>query len=195
MPLPVPLLGRGSFLRGLHAKVGPACRERQERLYMMSSAPELLRHAATLIEQRAASRDRPAERSMKRAIEAFNALTSQSLTELQGWVFMAVLKMARAHAGTLNPDDYLDGAAYMALALEHALGGLGSGFEPAANEVIPEVASLHSGVSGAADEFLTRLCELARPQVAHPESAKRAKSRAQILQEWKKRESQSGGAN
>lgn len=154
---------------------------------MMSSAPEFLRHAATLIEQRAASRDLPAERSMKSAVEAFNALTSQSLTELQGWVFMAVLKMARAHAGALNPDDYLDGAAYMALALEHALEALGREFEPAANDAVPTTAPAASGAPGAADELLAELRKQAEAQEASAKIAKRAKSRARILQEWKSR--------
>jgi len=61
---------------------------------------------------------------MRAAVEAFNVLTGLSLTELQGWTFMAVLKIARAQGGTLNPDDYLDGAAYLALALECVSGTL-----------------------------------------------------------------------
>lgn len=89
---------------------------------MPSFASNLLRQAAELIDQRAVSRDRPAERSMRAAVEAFNVLTGLSLTELQGWTFMAVLKIARAQGGTLNPDDYLDGAAYLALALECVAG-------------------------------------------------------------------------
>lgn len=153
---------------------------------MVTSAPELLRHAATLIDQRAASRDRPAERSMKRAIEAFNALTNQSMTELQGWVFMAVLKMARAHAGSLNPDDYLDGAAYMALALEHALEGLGGASTLAEEGLVSSPDSANSGPSGAADALLAGLCKTGL-QATAPEEALRAKSRARVLQEWKER--------
>lgn len=82
------------------------------------SAPDLLREAATIIDQRSASRDLPAERAMRRTVGAFNMLTGQSLTETQGWLFMAVLKLARASAGAFQRDDLLDGAAYMALALE-----------------------------------------------------------------------------
>ena len=81
-------------------------------------APDLLREAATIIDQRSASRDLPAERAMRRTVGAFNTLTGQSLTETQGWLFMAVLKLARASAGAFQRDDLLDGAAYMALALE-----------------------------------------------------------------------------
>ena len=105
---------------------------------MPSSAPNLLRQAAELIDQRAASRDRPAERSMRAAVEAFNVLTGLSLTELQGWTFMAVLKIARAQGGTLNPDDYLDGAAYLALALECVSGTSKGPPEATTNEGVPK---------------------------------------------------------
>ena len=82
------------------------------------SAPVFLRQAAETIEERAKERDLSAERSMHRAVAAFNALTKHNLTENDGWVFMAVLKLARSRAGATNPDDYIDGAAYLALALE-----------------------------------------------------------------------------
>lgn len=135
---------------------------------MSSSAPDLLRHAATLIDQRAASRDRPAERSMRAAVQAFNMLTTQSMTELQGWVFMAVLKLARAQAGTLNPDDYLDGAAYLALALEHALGSPGGDSPPAVHAGLPKATASHTGSSEPAEADY--------------------RGRARILQEWKARD-------
>jgi hypothetical protein len=84
-------------------------------------APAILRQAAQTIDDRAAERDLPAERSMARAVGAFNTLTGQSLTTTQGWLFMAVLKLARATAGKHNPDDLLDAAAYVALALENEI--------------------------------------------------------------------------
>lgn len=87
-----------------------------------NTAPTLLRKAAQTIDDRAAERDLPAERSMARAVGAFNTLTGQSLTTTQGWLFVAVLKLARATAGKYNPDDLLDAAAYVALALENELG-------------------------------------------------------------------------
>lgn len=87
------------------------------------NAPSILREAAQTIEDRAARRDLPAERSMARAVGAFNTLTGQDLTETQGWLFVAVLKLARATAGKHNPDDLLDAAAYVALALESEMGG------------------------------------------------------------------------
>ena len=64
--------------------------------------------------------DKQEERSMGKTVTAFNALTSQSLTEEQGWLFMAVLKMARAQQGEYKDDNYLDGTAYFALAGEAA---------------------------------------------------------------------------
>lgn len=85
------------------------------------NAIEILNAAAQHIDDRAASRDLPqGERSMSRAVVAFNALTKLDLTEPDGWLFMAVLKAARATGGAYNPDDYEDGAAYFALAGESA---------------------------------------------------------------------------
>jgi len=87
---------------------------------------ELLRKAAEAIGDRAAQRDLPeGERSMLRCVSAFNALTGHDLTEREGWVFMSVLKLARAQnndesGASPNLDDYVDGAAYMALAGESA---------------------------------------------------------------------------
>ena len=81
-------------------------------------APALLREAADLIDQRAAERDVDAERSMGRTIAAFNTLTGHALTETNGWLLLAILKMARATAGKFQPDDLKDCAAYVALALE-----------------------------------------------------------------------------
>lgn len=84
------------------------------------TAPEVLQKAAAHIIDRAASRDMAAERSMGRTVEAFNALTGHALSETEGWLFMVVLKAARATAGGHNADDYEDGAAYFALAGEAA---------------------------------------------------------------------------
>ena len=90
-----------------------------------SEAERILTAAARHIGDRAASRDMPdGERSMAAAVAAFNALEfplqEGGLSEVQGWRFMAVLKLARAAKGKLNVDDYEDGAAYMALAAEAA---------------------------------------------------------------------------
>lgn len=86
-------------------------------------APGILGCATDCIGDRAAERDQDDERSMAKTVAAFNALTGASLTETQGWAFMAVLKLARASQGRLQMDDYIDGAAYVALAGESASRG------------------------------------------------------------------------
>lgn len=91
----------------------------------------LLLNASLTIAERGRLRDSSAgqgetiaERSMAATVSAFNALEGAHLTEAQGWRFMQVLKLARAAAsernGTHHMDDYLDGAAYAALANEAA---------------------------------------------------------------------------
>ena len=86
--------------------------------HKVTLAPDLLREAADLIDARAAERDVDAERSMGRAIAAFNTLTGHTLTETNGWLLLAILKLARATVGKFQPDDLKDCAAYVALALE-----------------------------------------------------------------------------
>ena len=90
---------------------------------MNMDAPEILHSAAECITDRGAQCDQPnGERSMGRAVAAFNALTGHHLSERDGWLFMVALKAARAAtpSGRHNADDYVDGAAYMALAGESA---------------------------------------------------------------------------
>ena len=84
------------------------------------NASDILKRAAQHMEDRAAARDKPeGERSMARTVTAFNALTGHSLSERDGWLFMAVLKAARACSTASGvADDYEDGAAYFALAGE-----------------------------------------------------------------------------
>jgi hypothetical protein len=99
-----------SALAGMHPVITPPA---------ATTAAEILREAASVIEQRATLRDLPnGERSMARAVEAYNALSGKSLTELDGWIFMCVLKMARATAGKPHLDDFTDLAGYAALAAE-----------------------------------------------------------------------------
>jgi hypothetical protein len=82
-------------------------------------AEKILLDAADCMAQRARQRDHEdGERSMWRTVETFNRLTDHRLTERDGWVFMAVLKLARAQEGAFLRDDYVDGAAYIALAGE-----------------------------------------------------------------------------
>jgi hypothetical protein len=83
------------------------------------TAAKILRTSADTIEARGRLRDSGQERSMARTVAAFNAVTGQRLTETEGWIFMAVLKLARESSGH-DPDNFVDGAAYMALAGEAA---------------------------------------------------------------------------
>ena len=85
------------------------------------SATDLLNSACDQIGDRASERDTEAERSMYSTVNAFNALYGTSLTEEQGWMFMVVLKAARAKGGNIHIDDYVDGSAYFALAGEAAI--------------------------------------------------------------------------
>jgi hypothetical protein len=85
------------------------------------SAPQILRTAIGHMEERAATYDQPqGERSMGKTVAMFNTLTEAKLTEEQGWLFMACLKMVRAQQGGYRADSYEDGAAYFALAGESA---------------------------------------------------------------------------
>lgn len=85
------------------------------------TAVDILAKAAKHMTDRAASYDAPqGERSMARTVEAFNALTGNQLTEVDGWFFMACLKIARSNQGDYRADNYEDGTAYMALAGEAA---------------------------------------------------------------------------
>jgi hypothetical protein len=85
---------------------------RQTVHYFLDTASEQL-------EDRASQRDAPdGERSMRRCVEAFNALYGTALTETQGWQFMSLLKKARAAQGEYRADDFVDDVAYAALAGE-----------------------------------------------------------------------------
>jgi hypothetical protein len=86
-------------------------------------AVQILEDACACIGDRAAERDVESERSMAQAVKVFNAARGYDLDEEDGWIFMVCLKIVRARAGTkVNVDDYVDGAAYMALAGEAKCG-------------------------------------------------------------------------
>lgn len=89
-----------------------------------TNATSILSTAAATISDRASERDTEAERSMRKTVTAFNAMFGHNLTETQGWQFMELLKMARSTGGSFRLDDYLDGAAYAALAGECASGNV-----------------------------------------------------------------------
>lgn len=81
------------------------------------TAQSILRKAADLIEERGKHRDQPnGEKSMLKTVQAFNAIYGTTLTEVQGWHFMELLKMTRSAYGVYVADDYEDKVAYAALA-------------------------------------------------------------------------------
>ena len=86
------------------------------------TASGILNTAAQHMEERAATYDQPqgGERSIHKTVAMFNTLTGAGLTDEQGWLFMACLKMVRAQQGRYRADSYEDGAAYFALAGESA---------------------------------------------------------------------------
>lgn len=85
-------------------------------------ADEILDAAAQVLLQRGLQRDQPeGERSMPAVVVAFEALTGHALTEQQGWLFMALIKIKRSQTGAADLDHYVDGANYLALAGEAAL--------------------------------------------------------------------------
>lgn len=87
----------------------------------MYAANEILTKAASEMSDRAETYDKPeGERSMGATVRAFEAVSGVTMTEEQGWLFMAILKAVRSQQGALRMDSYVDGAAYFALAGESA---------------------------------------------------------------------------
>jgi len=91
---------------------------------MKITAQQLLNKAQTHMQARAATYDKPeGERSMAATVTAYNAITGHSLTEANGWLLMAVLKMVRDNQRSEAHQDSLeDGVAYLALYGEARLG-------------------------------------------------------------------------
>lgn len=84
---------------------------------MKQTANQLLNKAATLMEQRGQQYDQPqGERSMGKTVNAFNAITGKDLTEAEGWLLLALLKMVRDNQRELpHQDSVEDLIAYCAL--------------------------------------------------------------------------------
>lgn len=108
-------------------------------------ACEILHTAEVAIGDRASQRDLPSgERTMVRIIGAFEQLTRVCLTEQQGWLFMCMVKAARATAGAHRLDDYIDLAGYAALAGEAAErdNQTAPALRPARQESAPAIAAM-----------------------------------------------------
>ena len=89
-------------------------------------APEILTRSAEIMAERAKQYDSPqGERSMGKAVAAFNAVTGQSLSEANGWLLMALLKMVRDNTTDKPHEDSInDLVAYGALYGEARLASL-----------------------------------------------------------------------
>jgi len=87
---------------------------------MMKTSTEFLDNAKKIQQDRAKQYDSPqGERSMAKTIAAFNTITSCTLTEAEGWLFMQLLKDVRQwKTKNYHEDSALDSVSYAALKAE-----------------------------------------------------------------------------
>ena len=104
-----------------------AARSAQNDAEPLWGAVDFLLEASSAIDNRAQERDHAnGERSMVRCVDMFNAFRGDAsgalgmLSEVEGWVFMALLKLARSRGGRYQRDDFVDATAYLSLAGEAA---------------------------------------------------------------------------
>ena len=92
---------------------------------LRATAQGLLSKARDHMLDRAATYDKPeGERSMGRAVEAFNAITGRDLEESEGWLLLQVLKDVRdRQRREPHVDSLEDCIAYAALKAEARLAG------------------------------------------------------------------------
>ena len=90
-----------------------------------TKAQDLLHRAADLMDERGKQYDKPqGERSMLAAVTAFNAIAGHHLTEADGFLLMAILKMVRdQQRETPHRDSIEDLVAYASLYGEARLHG------------------------------------------------------------------------
>lgn len=84
------------------------------------TAPDFLKDSVAILEERGKQYDsNNQERSMGRAVEAFNAITGNNLTDPEGWLLLQLLKDVRQWAKKeYHEDSALDCIAYAALKAE-----------------------------------------------------------------------------
>lgn len=89
------------------------------------SAPAILQAALGHMQDRAATYDKPeGERSMGRAVAAFNIITGRDLLESEGWLLLQLLKDVRdRQRPAAHRDSLEDCVAYAALKAEARLAG------------------------------------------------------------------------
>jgi len=88
----------------------------------LDKSKDILLAAAMAINDRASVRDDDCGKSMARTVGFFDSLTGKEMTEREGWLFMACVKLSRSQQGQYHEDDYIDAAAYIALAGAAAYG-------------------------------------------------------------------------
>lgn len=82
-------------------------------------AQNFLKEALEAMQARAALRDSPqGERTAKKIAEVFNSLTGHTLSEVDAWTFLLIMKLVRGRAGKFHADDGVDACAYVALMSE-----------------------------------------------------------------------------
>ena len=83
----------------------------------LDKSVETLRKAIETLGVRADDYDSSkGENSMLKIVPLFNELTGHKLTVSEGWKFMILLKLVRSMQSENKLDNYVDGAAYFALA-------------------------------------------------------------------------------
>lgn len=84
------------------------------------TARDFLQRAIKTMNDRGKRYDSPdGERSMGKAVDAFNAITGRSLTTSEGWLLLQILKDVRQYSGaSYHEDSALDCVAYAALKAE-----------------------------------------------------------------------------
>ncbi len=82
----------------------------------MDKPQDILQAGIDGITDRARFRDADGRMSMDKTVAIFNLLKDNDLSVRDGWDFMKIVKMVRAEQGEFHLDDYVDEAAYCALA-------------------------------------------------------------------------------
>lgn len=120
-------------------------------------AVDFLNKAAAIMEERGKQYDKPeGERSMGRAVEAFNVITRRDLTEAEGWLLLQVLKDVRQWQ---NPEKYHadsaeDSVAYSALKAE----ALAAGGAPAAADEASSLRAFKNECNDPRDFVMADFC-------------------------------------
>lgn len=118
------------------------------------NATDILNKAAQHMADRASTYDKPeGERSMGRAVEAFNAITGRDLSEPEGWLLLQVLKDVRLFTRPgYHADSAEDCVAYAALKAEALTAAdIDRGYA----ELLDKSSAVHQALKGAAESFLS----------------------------------------